>query len=169
MRVHPTFIPKEHPLASVNDAFNAVHLRGDAVGDIMLYGRGAGSLPTASAVVSDVLYAATHSEVKYATFKNTATAESNVKFVSDFESAYYLRLSVDDKPGVLAKISGVFAKCGMSIIQIAQKGQYGNLNKDRVPLVIVTHKTTENICKKAVKEIKSLKIGTIESVIRVEQ
>ena len=169
VRVHPTFIPKEHPLASVNDAFNAVHLRGDAVGDIMLYGRGAGSLPTASAVVSDVLYAATHSEVKYATFKNTATAESNVKFVSDFESAYYLRLSVDDKPGVLAKISGVFAKCGMSIIQIAQKGQYGNLNKDRVPLVIVTHKTTENICKKAVKEIKSLKIGTIESVIRVEQ
>ena len=84
VRVHPTFIPSSHPLASVNDSFNAVYLTGDAVDDVMLYGRGAGALPTASAVVSDVIYAATHSEIKYSTFKNNATADSDTKFVSNF-------------------------------------------------------------------------------------
>ena len=92
VRVHPAFIHSTHPLASVNDAYNAVYLRGDAVDDIMLYGKGAGALPTASAVVSDVIYAATHAEMKYSTYKNTAAAETGVKFVSDFSSAYYLRL-----------------------------------------------------------------------------
>ncbi|MBR2441458.1 MAG: homoserine dehydrogenase, partial [Clostridia bacterium] len=114
VRVHPTFIPASHPLASVNDAYNAVYLRGDALDDIMLYGKGAGAFPTASAVVSDVIYAATHSEIKYSTFKNTATADPATKFVSDFSSAYYLRLSVEDKAGTLAKISGIFAKYGIS-------------------------------------------------------
>ena len=89
VRVHPTFIPNSHPLASVNDSFNAVYLQGDAVGDVMLYGRGAGALPTASAVVSDVIYAATHSEIKYSTYKNTAGADSEVKFISDFFNKNY--------------------------------------------------------------------------------
>lgn len=168
VRVHPTFIRNSHPLASVNDSFNAVYMQGDAVGDVMLYGRGAGALPTASAVVSDVIYAATHSEIKYSTFKNNANAEPSVKFISDFESAYYLRLSVEDKPGVLAKISGVFAKCGMSIVEIAQKSKDNDLAQGEVPLVIVTHKTTENTVKKAVEKIKALQIGRIESVIHVE-
>ena len=168
VRVHPTFIDNAHPLASVNDSFNAVYMQGDAVGDIMLYGRGAGALPTASAVVSDVIYAATHSEIKYSTFKNNANADSSVKFISDFASAYYLRLSVDDKPGVLAKISGVFAKCGMSIVEIAQKKKDKDLEDGKVPLVIITHKTTENTVKKAVEKIKALDIGTVESVIHVE-
>ena len=96
-----------------------------------------------------------------------------MKFVSDFSTAYYLRLSVDDTAGVLAKISGVFGKCGISLIEVSQIAHKNKTflsdEPNRVPLVIVTHKTTENICKKAVKEIKSLKIGTIESVIRVEQ
>ena len=168
VRVHPTFIPNAHPLASVNDSFNAVYMQGDAVGDVMLYGRGAGALPTASAVVSDVIYAATHSEIKYSTFKNNATADRNVKFISDFESAYYLRLSVDDKAGVLAKISGVFAKCGISIVEIAQKLKGTEEVEDRVPLVVITHKTTENTVKNAVAKIKALGIGTVESVIHVE-
>ena len=168
VRVHPTFIPNAHPLASVNDSFNAVYMQGDAVGDVMLYGRGAGALPTASAVVSDVIYAAPHSEIKYSTFKNNATADRNVKFISDFESAYYLRLSVDDKAGVLAKISGVFAKCGISIVEIAQKLKGTEEVEDRVPLVVITHKTTENTVKNAVAKIKALGIGTVESVIHVE-
>ena len=168
VRVHPTFISNAHPLASVNDSFNAVYMQGDAVGDVMLYGRGAGALPTASAVVSDVIYAATHSEIKYSTFKNTANADSKVKFISDFESAYFLRLSVDDKPGVLAKISGVFAKCGMSIVQIAQKLNATDLEPGKVPLVIVTHKTTENTVKKAVEKINALNMGKVETLIHVE-
>ena len=164
VRVHPTFIPSSHALASVNDSFNAVYLNGDAVGDIMLYGRGAGALPTASAVVSDVIYAATHSEIRYSTFKNNATAESNVKFISDFESAYYFRLSVDDTVGVLAKISGIFAKYGISIVEITQKAR----GTERLPLIVMTHKTKENSMRNAVAKINASGIATVEAVIRVE-
>ncbi len=166
-RVHPTFIPTSHPLASVNDSFNAVYLKGDAVGDIMLYGRGAGAFPTASAVVSDVIYAATHCEVKYSTFKNNATADSDVKFVSDFASAYYLRLLVDDKAGVLAKISGIFAKYGISIVEISQKSKESD--SEKVPLLIITHKTTENSAKSAVAKINASGLAEVQAIIRVEQ
>lgn len=168
-RVHPTFIPNAHPLASVNDAYNAVYLRGDAVDDIMLYGRGAGSLPTASAVVSDVIYAATHSEIKYSTFKNTATAEKGVKFISDFTSAYYIRLSVEDEAGVLAKITGIFAKCGISIVEVAQKSKSEAGEDTRIPLIIITHKTTENSVKSAVAKINQSGITQVKAVIRVEE
>jgi homoserine dehydrogenase len=167
VRVHPTFIKNTHPLASVNDAYNAVYLKGDAVDDVMLYGRGAGALPTASAVVSDVIFAATHSDVKYSTFKNTATADPSTKFVTDFKSAYYLRLSVLDKAGVLAKISGVFAKYGVSIVEMVQK-QASEENADRVPLIFVTHKTGENSIKKSVAKINALGFATVDAVIRVE-
>ncbi|MBQ8291763.1 MAG: homoserine dehydrogenase [Clostridia bacterium] len=173
VRVHPTFIPETHPLASVSDSFNAVYLKGDAVGDVMLYGRGAGSFPTASAVVSDVLYASTHSEVRYSTFKNTANADGSVKFVSDFESAYYLRLSVDDEAGVLAKISGVFSKCNISLVEVSQvskkKGQNEAEEMGRVPLVIVTHTTKESLIKNAVAKLNALKIGEVKALIRVER
>ncbi|MBR2623061.1 MAG: homoserine dehydrogenase [Clostridia bacterium] len=167
VRVHPTFIPSAHPLAGVSDAYNAVYLRGDALDDIMLYGKGAGAFPTASAVVSDVIYAATHSEIKYSTYKNTATAESKVKFISDFSSAYYIRLSVDDKAGVLAKVSGIFGRNGISIVEIMQKGSSSE-DGGRVPLIIITHKTKENSVKNAVAKINASDIGTVEAVIRVE-
>ena len=170
-RVHPTFVPNAHPLASVSNAYNAVYLKGDAVGDIMLYGRGAGALPTASAVVSDVIYAATHSEVKYSTFKNTATAEASVKFVSDFETAYYVRLAVDDEAGTLATVSGIFGKFGISLVavsQITQKKEPDDEGKMRVPLVIITHKTKESSFAKAVAKINASGIGKVEAAIRVE-
>lgn len=166
VRVHPTFIPNSHPLASVNDSFNAVYLTGDAVDDIMLYGRGAGALPTASAVVSDVIYAATHSEIKYSTFKNTATADPKTKFVTDFSSAYYLRLNVEDKAGVLAKITGVFGRYGISIVEISQKAE--EKREGKVPLVVITHKTKENSVKSAVAKINASGLGSVEAVVRVE-
>lgn len=166
VRVHPTFIPHAHPLASVNDAYNAVYLRGDAVDDIMLYGKGAGAFPTASAVVSDVIYAATHSDIKYSTFKNNATPESDVKFVSDFDSAYYIRLSVNDETGVLAKISTILAKCGISIVEIAQKCQ--EVDETKLPLVVITHVTNEHAIKNAVAKISASNCATVRSVIRVE-
>ena len=169
VRVHPTFIPSSHPLASVNDSFNAVYIQGDAVGDVMLYGRGAGALPTASAVVSDVIYAATHSEIKYSTFKNTASPESKIKFISDFTSAYYMRLFVEDVVGVLAKITGIFAKANVSIVEIAQKpkGEFG-CDNERVPLIIITHQTKENSERNAVAKINASGLATVETVIRVE-
>jgi len=167
VRVHPTFIPSEHPLAGVNDAYNAVYLRGDALDDIMLYGKGAGAFPTASAVVSDVIYAATHSEIKYSTYKNTAAAEGDVKFISNFSSAYYMRLFVEDKTGVLAKICGIFSKFGISIVKIMQKGNTRNEN-GRLPVIIITHKTNENSVKNATAKINASGLGTVEAVIRVE-
>ncbi len=168
VRVHPAFIPSAHPLASVNDAYNAVYLRGDALDDIMLYGKGAGAFPTASAVVSDVIYAATHSEIKYSTYKNTATAETGVKFVTDFSSAYYLRLEVEDKAGVLAKVAGVFAKYGISIVKIVQKGASEN-SSNKVPLIVITHKTSENGIKNAIAKFNASEVAEVKSVIRVEE
>ncbi|MBQ7323793.1 MAG: homoserine dehydrogenase [Clostridia bacterium] len=169
VRVHPTFIPHNHPLASVNDSFNAVYLQGDAVGDVMLYGRGAGAFPTASAVVSDVIYAATHSELRYSTFKNNAQPESHVKFLSDFTSSYYLRLFIDDRLGALAKITGILGKCGVSIVEISQKpkGMFG-ANSDRVPLIITTYKTKENSVKNAVAKLNASGLASVEAVIRIE-
>ena len=168
MRVHPTFIPSNHPLAGVNDSFNAVYLTGDAVDDVMLYGRGAGALPTASAVVSDVIYAATHSDVKYSTFKNRETAERGTKFVNDFISTYYLRLSVEGKAGTLAKISGIFGKYGISIVDITQKSYEENPCEDKVNLIIVTDKTLENKVKCVVDKINNSGFGAVEALIRVE-
>ena len=192
VRVHPTFIKNSHPLASVHDSFNAVFLKGDAMDDIMLYGRGAGALPTGSSVVSDVIYAATHSDIKYSTFKNTAAADKDTKFVSDFSSAYYLRLSAADKAGVLAKVSGILARYGISIVELVQKGTSGleagteeeqvspvalededsacgtESEGEQVPLILITHVTTENAIRGAAAKIDASGMAKVETIIRVE-
>ena len=165
VRVHPTFVRQGHPLAAVNDSFNAVYLTGDAVGDVMLYGRGAGALPTGSAIVSDIIYAATHSENKYSTFKNTAGADKDTKFISDFKSAYYLRIMVEDRAGILAKIAAIFGRNNVSIVEMIQKpiGVDG-----RVPLVLITHETRELAVRNAVAKINALEgVGQVETVLRV--
>ena len=165
VRVHPTFVRQGHPLAAVNDSFNAVYLTGDAVGDVMLYGRGAGALPTGSAIVSDIIYAATHSENKYSTFKNTAGADKDTKFISDFKSAYYLRIMVEDRAGILAKIAAIFGRNNVSIVEMIQKpiGVDG-----RVPLVLITHETRELAVRNAVAKINALEgVGHVETVLRV--
>ena len=165
VRVHPTFVRRGHPLAAVNDSFNAVYLTGDAVGDVMLYGRGAGALPTGSAIVSDIIYAATHSENKYSTFKNTAGADKDTKFISDFKSAYYLRIMVEDRAGILAKIAAIFGRNNVSIVEMIQKpiGVDG-----RVPLVLITHETRELAVRNAVAKINALEgVGHVETVLRV--
>jgi homoserine dehydrogenase len=168
-RVHPTFIKNSHPLSGVGDCYNAVYFKGNAMDDIMLYGRGAGAMPTASAVVSDVIYAATHTDVKYSTFKNNATADRETKFATDFESAYYLRLSAADEAGVLAKVSGIFAKYGISIVELVQKGTATTATGEgRVPLILVTHITTESAIRNAVNKINISGIADVKAVIRVE-
>ena len=165
VRVHPTFVRKGHPLASVNDSFNAVFLTGDSVGDIMLYGRGAGALPTGSAIVSDIIYAATHSENKYSTFKNTAGADKDTKFVSDFKSAYYLRLTVEDKAGFLAKIATVFGKNNISIVELIQRSAPED---GKVPIVLVTHETHELAIRNAISKLNSMEgVVHVDTVLRV--
>ena len=164
VRVHPAFIRKDHPLASVSDSFNAVFLKGHCVGDIMLYGRGAGALPTGSAIVSDVIYAATHSDPKYAAFKNTQQAEKGVRFVSDFKSRYYIRFTAKDRPGVLAKVAGIFAKYNISIIDLIQKGE----DMENIPIILITHETGELSVRHALEKIAALEdVVEVNSVIRV--
>ena len=159
VRVHPAFIRKDHPLASVSDSFNAVFLQGDSVGDIMLYGRGAGALPTGSAIVSDVIYAATHNDHKYATFKNTQLAEKGIRFVTDFQSRYYIRFTARDRAGVLAKVAGVFAKYNISIVDFIQKGEDIERTAEEeegIPVILITHTTSEFSVRRAVDKIAAL-------------
>ena len=166
VRVHPTFIKNSDPLASVNDSFNAVHLVGDSVGEIMLYGRGAGALPTGSAIVSDVIFAAKHSENYYAPFKNNEKGNKETKFVSDFVSKYYIRMSVKDDAGVLAKISGQFAKDHISIKEVKQMTSDHNLAE----VIVITHPAFESAMKKTIEKLNDLKeVVAVKGFIRIEE
>ncbi len=165
VRVHPAFVRKNHPLASVNDSYNAVYITGDAVEDVMLYGRGAGAEPTGSAIVGDIIYCATHVNFQYSTFKNTAEAAPTTKFRENFESAYYIRMNANDRTGVLAKVASVFSHCGVGVAQMIQEDAGNNA---QVPIIFVTHKTKEFSVAKAVAEINaSPEIAQVASVIRV--
>jgi homoserine dehydrogenase len=167
VRVHPTFIKSSHPLASVNDSYNAVYITGDSVEDVMLYGRGAGALPTGSAIVGDVIYCATHSNYQYSPFKNTENAAPSTKFITDFESAYYIRLDAMDKSGVLAKVSSIFSKCGISVAQMYQE-EPNDPTSGSVPLIFITHVTKENNVKKAIKAIDAIpEMAKVAAMIRV--
>ncbi len=162
-RVHPVFLPKSHPLANVNGSFNAVFVVGDAVGDIMLYGRGAGALPTGSAIVSDVVFCAR--QVEHARYPEMFNVMTQDQIVSDFESDYYLRLNARDVSGVIADIASVFKKYKVSISQMRQ-----DESKEVIPVIFITHKTTEKAMKQAIEEIKSLpNVLSVENVIRVEK
>lgn len=162
-RVHPVFLSKDHPLANVNDAFNAVFIVGDAVGDIMLYGRGAGALPTGSAIVSDVVFCARQEVHARYSEMNTSMTASDI--IEDFESDYYLRLNARDVSGVIADIAGVFKKHNVSISQMRQ-----DRNNEIIPIIFVTHKTREKAMKAAVEEIAALKnVVSVENLIRVEK
>lgn len=165
VRVHPTFIKSDHPLASVKDSYNAVYITGDSVEDVMLYGRGAGAFPTGSAIVGDVIYCATHPNHAYSTFKNTEDADPSTKFIANFESAYYLRLIAEDRAGVLAKVTSVLSKNGISVAQIIQEEKNA---EGMVPLIVVTHVTREFSVNHAVADINATNnIAKVASVIRV--
>ncbi len=165
VRVHPTFVKNDDPLASVNDSFNAVLLNGDSVGEIMLYGRGAGALPTGSAIVSDIIFAAKHHDYYYAGFENNLKGNKETKFVSDFTSKYYIRLSVSDKAGVLSKIAGVFAKNNVSISEVKQVSEDNN----SAQVIIITHTCGESLVKKALAKLETTEeVYAIKGTIRME-
>jgi len=167
VRVHPTFIPTDHPLASVRNAYNAVFIKGDAVGNLMLYGRGAGDLPTGSAIVSDIVNACSNqSKHIYSTLYNGDWKPDEILFNDNWETEYFIRMTVKDQPGVLAKIAGIFGKFGVSIASVIQKGRNGN----STPLIFVTHKARELSIANAINEIKKEDVVIrVENVIRVEQ
>ena len=166
VRVHPTFIKSSNPLASVNDSFNAVYLVGDSVGEIMLYGRGAGALPTGSAIVSDVIFAIKHDEYFYTSFRNDEKGNKQTKFVKDFTSQYFIRLSVKDQAGVLAKVSGMFAKNNLSIKEVKQIA----CNEGEAQIIIITHLCPESQVKKTLDKISALpETFEVKSMIRIDK
>ncbi len=163
-RVHPTFVRDNHPLANVNDAFNAVFLRGHACGEMMFMGRGAGDLPTASAIVSDLLRAAANEKHAYPTFDNTLHPAVAYENNTDWQTAFYVRMLAVDKPGVLSHVAQTFARYDVSIAAMQQK----NAAPDgRVTLVFITHKASEQATRQALKALDA-NFARVESVLRVE-
>ena len=167
VRVHPLLLPEDHPLASVNDVFNAIFVKGDAVGDTMFYGRGAGEMPTASAVTADILDVArdivhgSNSRILCTCFdtKPTYPIEQSV-------SAYYIRLLGEDKPGVLASIAGTLGEHNVSICSVVQKLKVNNYTE----LVLITYPVKDDSVQKALKVINEMSIvDKVCNVIRVEQ
>lgn len=162
-RVHPAFIPNDHPLSSVKGSFNAVFINGDNVGDIMLYGKGAGDLPTGSAIVSDIVFAAKQNKHQYTAFKNSNTVKSS-DFSKNFRCKYYIRMNVKDEAGVLAKISTAFAKNSVSINTMEQLA-----NDNSADIIFMIHETCENNINKALATLNNLDcVNAINAVIRVE-
>ena len=163
-RVHPAFIPSEHPLAQVQGSFNALFMHGDNVDDVMLYGRGAGSFPTGSAIVSDIVCAASVTEHRRYAWEEDLDINKN-DFEHNFISKYYVRILVDDNEGILSAIAAVFSKNKISIKSLVQKDS----KKKSVPIVFITHETREESMKNALNEISQLVgVESVAAVIRVE-
>ena len=166
VRVHPTLLPVSHPLASVNDVFNAIFVQGDAVGETMFYGRGAGALPTASAIVGDIVDVArdiihhSGSRILCTCFNDKPVASVEVT-----ESPYYVRLVVEDKPGVLAAIAGAFGAQQVSMHSVIQKRKVDSGTE----LVLVTYKVADANLRLAVSTLLGMSVvKKVANVIRVE-
>ena len=163
-RVHPAMIPAAHPLASVRDAFNAVFIEGPKVGQLMLYGRGAGGDPTAAAVVGDLVSAARNLVTGGRAIGWTCALDRHIRPMDDTRGQYYLNLHVADRPGVLAEIAGDFAHNGVSIERVWQEGF-----ADEATLVFITHRAQEGALQKTLQELReSTAVRSVASVLRVE-
>ncbi len=169
VRVHPTLLPKEHLLSSVDGVFNAIYVSSDLAGELMFYGPGAGQLPAASAVVSDIVDLS--QDIKAGLFRPTLNSRPDLSIkglrkIDEFENKYYIHITAVDKPGVLAKISGILAKFGISIASVTQKER---LKSQIVPVVMITHEVKEKNLRGALKMIDHLKDIKDKSVaIRIE-
>lgn len=166
-RVHPTFIKNSDPLASIDGAYNALEIVGDNVGEIMLRGKGAGSLPTGSAVVSDIVFASRFIEEKehYNIAESTAFCTNDMPVEKDFRTRYYIRLKLDDKVGVLSKVGSIFEENDISLSDVLQK----SAGKDNtVPLIILTHEANESAVRKALDKISTQPfVRSVEAAIRM--
>lgn len=166
VRVHPVFLPKMHPLASVNGVFNAVFVRGDVIGDAMFYGRGAGALPTASAVVADIIevvrdiVSGTTGRMKYRIGKRKKLCP-----VEKTRSSYYLRLVVADEPGVLGEIATTFGRAKVSLKSVIQARWTEDGDAE---IVAVTHVVTHAAASAAAEALRALPVvREVRSLIRV--
>lgn len=170
LRVHPTMVPKDYLISKVDGVFNAIYVNGDAVGDTLYYGRGAGDMPTGSSIVSDIVDIARNIK-KGATGRipgigSVKGAGLKIKNIEEIEAMYYFRFSAFDKPGVLSKVSGVLGKYNISIASVIQKGRKVG---EAVPLIVLAHRAKEKDVAKAVAEIDKLPVVADKTLyIRVE-
>ena len=162
VRVHPAMVPETHPLAAVRDSFNAVFVEGGAAGDLMFYGRGAGGAPTSSAVLGDVIDAASnlHRNVHAGM---GVLSRPRVRPIDDLQSAYYLSLDVVDRPGVLAAVATVFGAHGVSIRSMEQIGL-----ADEARLIFITHSANERDFHATLRDLRGLEaVRHVGSLMRV--
>lgn len=170
LRVHPTMIPENYLISRVDGVLNAVYVMGDAVGETLYYGRGAGDMPTGSAVVSDIVDIAGDIKNKGGSSLGTdfigKRSDLKIKAIGDIESMYYFRFTALDRPGVLSRISGILGDYNIGIAAVIQKGRRAGA---AVPLVVLTHKARERDVQKALQEIDRLDVVADKTAfIRVE-
>ncbi|MBA5866735.1 MAG: homoserine dehydrogenase [Nitrospira sp. CR1.3] len=171
-RVHPTMLPSDSPLAKIQGVYNAIQLIGDAVGDVVLFGRGAGDMAAGSAVVSDIISSARNllkggaGRVPPASFQQDQRRPLRMRPMEEIHSLYYLRFMVLDRPGVLAQIAGALGRCGISISSMLQKGRRAG---QTVPIVIKTHTAQERAVQTALREIDRMAfMSEPTTLIRIE-
>lgn len=158
-RVHPTMVPASHPLANIDGAFNAVHVHGNAVGPVLFYGMGAGMMPTASAVVADLIDIGRNirkgiaNRIDPLSYAEEAVKDVKIKDMNSLEIPYYIRFLAVDKPGALSRISGVLGRYNISISSVIQKDRKVG---GAVPLVILTHNALERELRAAIDEIQKM-------------
>ncbi|MEJ2109303.1 MAG: homoserine dehydrogenase [Acidobacteriota bacterium] len=171
LRVHPTMIPEDTPMAAVSGVFNAIFLNGDAVDDLMFYGRGAGQMPTASSVCADVIEIARRLVAGQPAVPQDLPilrkTPLKLKSMDEVQSSYYLCVPVLDQPAVLAQITGILGRHKISISTVIQKGRH---QAEAVPVVMMTHQAREGYMQEALKEIDALEVVVDATrMIRVEE
>jgi homoserine dehydrogenase len=164
VRVHPVFLPSTHPLASVRGSFNAVYVEAAHAGELMFYGRGAGALPTGSAVVGDVMDVARNLLQTARGAGETQHRAKALRPIEDLQTQYYVLLDVEDQPGVLAEVARTFGEHEVSIAQVWQEGA-----ADSAQLVLITHRAREGDLQATVDALASTaSVRSVASVLRVE-
>ncbi len=168
--VQPPLIPEDHPLASVSNEFNAIFVRGNAVDDLMFYGKGAGPLPTGSAVVGDMITIARAIDKESAfDAQPLLRYDSPLKFTGEGVNQYYVRLSVDDRPGILGNISSTLGRYSIGIESMMQS-THSVQDDSSVPLVFIFYKTNREVLDEALQELRNRSfVKSVDSVIRVEK
>jgi homoserine dehydrogenase len=166
IHVHPAIIPDSHPLAGVNNEFNALLIEGNAVGELMLYGKGAGSLPTGSAVVGDILDIIRMMRQSAKTGSSLAAGRNNLNVVGEDTGSYYIRITVVDKPGVLGVITTTLGKHGISIASVSQR----SLGERLVPVIFITHEVEREKLDKGLAELRNYSdvVKEVACILRVE-
>jgi homoserine dehydrogenase len=163
VRVHPAMVPVHHPLASVRESFNALFIEGDAVGELMLYGRGAGGGPTASAILGDLIDAAKNLVGGGRGATIGPLQRRPIRSIDAVQSQFYLSLDVVDRPGVLAAIAGEFGAHDVSILSMQQEGR-----RDDARIIFVTHQARESDLRSTIAAVERLDVvKTVGSVLRV--